>query len=556
MTSRIDSVSDGAMMVASSWRGFGLWNLYFIAKLLLYSSGALNFHVLYNLVFAAALLVPLPTLWLHRLRCCIAVLAGIALLYYDSWLPPFKRLLAQPELLHFSPDYLLELAGRFINWDLVGAGFVLLVAYLFLAQWLRMTVFSVAALACTAFASSVTLPSWFATEPTSGLSPALLAADVAPSADSKAQVRMATAIQGKPSSLQLTETLDAFYHDEKKRQTRFPAATGSAPFDILFINICSLSNSDLEASQLQDHGLFSRMDVVFDQFNSATGYSGPAVLRLLRASCGQSSHGDLYKPAPDQCFLFENLKKLGFDTESALNHNGQFQGFLDELTVQGRFPQPFIPAATRPKLTAFDGSPIWDDYDTLSQWSSRRKQSGADRTALLYNTITLHDGNREATADGGGRSAPFETRAKKLLDGLNAFMADLERSGRKVVIVFIPEHGAALRGDRMQIAGMREIATADITRIPVGLRVIGAKGKANAKPVHVTGPSSYLALSELVSRLIETDLFVQEGIDWAELTKSLPETAAVSENDDTVLMQYNEVPYVRMGNRNWIEYPQ
>ncbi|PLC48416.1 cellulose biosynthesis protein BcsG [Pollutimonas subterranea] len=543
-------------MVGSHWRGLGLWNLYFISKLMLHWAGVLNFHVLYNLVFAAALLVPLPPLWLHRVRCSVATLAGVALLYYDSWLPPFKRLLAQPELLHFSSDYLLELAVRFINWDLVGAGFVLLVAYLFLAQWLRLTVFSVAALACTALASSFTLPSWLLVQPTSGMQPVYQVADVQHNPDTGVLSRTTQPIQGSPSNSQLTEKLDAFYLDEKTRQTSFPGANESAPFDILFINVCSLSNSDLEVSRLQDHALFKRMDVVFDQFNSATGYSGPAVLRLLRASCGQSSHSDLYKPAADQCYLFQNLQRLGFDTESVLNHNGQFQGFLDELTVQGRFPQPFIPTATRPKLTAFDGSPIWNDYDTLSQWWERRKQSGADRTALLYNTITLHDGNREATADGGGRSAPFTTRAQNLLDDLNVFIDDLERSGRKAVLVFVPEHGAALQGDRMQIAGMREIATLDITQIPVGLRVIGANRKATAQPVHVTSPSSYLALSELVSRLVGTNLFVDEGIDWPELTKNLPVTAAVSENDGTVLLQHNEVPYVRMGNRNWIEYPQ
>src|SRR5690606_5904644 len=116
-----------------------------------------------------------------------------------------------------------------------------------------------------------------------------------------------------------------------------------------------------------------------------------------------------------------------------------------------------------------------------------REASGTERTALLYNTITLHDGNREATADGGGRSSPFLTRAQRLLDELNAFIGQLEKSGRPVVLILVPEHGAALKGDRMQIAGMREIPTPDITHVPVGVRVIGAKGRVAQEPWRVEG---------------------------------------------------------------------
>ena len=40
--------------------------------------------------------------------------------------------------------------------------------------------------------------------------------------------------------------------------------------------------------------------------------SGPAAIRLLRASCGQTSHTNLYQPANNDCYLFDNLSKLGF----------------------------------------------------------------------------------------------------------------------------------------------------------------------------------------------------------------------------------------------------
>ena len=43
----------------------------------------------------------------------------------------------------------------------------------------------------------------------------------------------------------------------------------------------------------------------------------------------------------------------------------------------------------------------------------------------------------------------------------------LDKAGRKAVVVVVPEHGAALRGDRMQIAGLREFATPSVTTVPV-----------------------------------------------------------------------------------------
>src|SRR5699024_6126437 len=124
---------------ARFWRGLGLWNFYFITKLILFWAGYIDFHVYYNLVFAAALIVPLPPLWLHRLRQLIAIPFGVALLYFDSWLPPVKRLIEQPEVFDFSFDYFLELAARFVNWELIGTGFIAFVLYLFLAQWVRMS---------------------------------------------------------------------------------------------------------------------------------------------------------------------------------------------------------------------------------------------------------------------------------------------------------------------------------------------------------------------------------------------------------------------------------
>jgi cellulose synthase operon protein YhjU len=136
-----------------------------------------------------------------------------------------------------------------------------------------------------------------------------------------------------PTSANLTNWLNAFYAAEQKRKTPFPdqLPADAQPFDLLVINICSLSWSDIEAAGLMDHPLWKHFDIVFKNFNSATSYSGPAAVRLLRASCGQLSHSNLYQPSGSDCYLFENLAKLGFTQQLMLGHNGQFGDFLKEL---------------------------------------------------------------------------------------------------------------------------------------------------------------------------------------------------------------------------------
>lgn len=544
------------------WTGLGHWNFYFLGKLLLFWGGYLQFDVYLNLLFAAALVFPLGTGLLNRVRHVVAIPVAIALLYHDTWYPPIERLLAQPEVFSFSVWYLIELLERLINWQLLGAGFIALVVYLYLYQWLRLTTLTVLILAGVGLSQYVSLPLWLTQPTVTTMAQAQLATTPTTGAANGASPvivpggatrPMAT---GKPTDAILNQTLENFYQAEKPRKVEFPAKAEGPPFDILVISICSLAWADLEEVGLTMHPLFKNVNVVFDNFSTSTSYSGPAVLRLLRANCGQTPHADIYKPGDESCYLFQTLNGLGYQSATVFNHESDFQGFFEEVRVNGKLPPPQIPKDKKPMLTGFDGNPIWDDFNTLNDWWQRRLKSDAERTALFYNTITLHDGNREATADGGGRTAPFVTRAQRMLDELNEFLVQLEKSGRRVMVIFIPEHGASLKSDRMQIAGMREIPTFDITHVPVGVRLVGTADKSPVSPVQVKEPTSYLALSALISRILGADVFEQPKIDWDALTADLPQTAPVSENEGTIVMQYQGTPFVRMGGKTWIEYPK
>lgn len=129
------------------WRGLGGWNYYFLLKLALLWFGYLNFHPFANLVFVAYLVFPIPAERLHRLRHWIGIPIGLALFLHDTWLPGFSSILSHgSQVAGFSFHYFIELIERFINWRMIGAAFVMLVGYLFISQWIRVTVFIIAAI--------------------------------------------------------------------------------------------------------------------------------------------------------------------------------------------------------------------------------------------------------------------------------------------------------------------------------------------------------------------------------------------------------------------------
>lgn len=517
-----------------AWQGLGLWNLYFFSKFFLYYAGYLDLKLLPNLAFAAALLVPMPGRWLNRLRTLLAVPVAAALYYQDTWFPPISRLAEREGVLNFSADYVLELLGRFIDWRLCAALLALAVGYALIRHWLRLTTFTLAGLAV------------------------LLTAHVnarAPSAVPQASVPTSAAQAVVATDEVLDGYLAQFYRTEVERQVQFaPLPELAKPFDILLINVCSLAWSDLQAIGLKNNPFFEQMDVVFENFNSATSYSGPAAVRLLRASCGQGSHTSLYSQAPKQCLLLENLHALGYEKDILMTHDGKFEGYLDRVREQGVTGPSLNTGALPTVIRGFDGTPIKRDLHILDLWWQNRSQQSHARSVLFYNTTTLHDGNRIVTADGKVRPASFAERANNLFADLQQFIQHIENSDRAMLLVFVPEHGVGLSGDRLQISGMRELPSADLTHVPVAVKAINF-GPSSKGPVYLKAPSSYLAISELISRI--TQLTEQpQGLDWDSLLADLPQTPNVSENQGSVVLDYQGTSYIRMKEQQgWMPYP-
>ena len=288
------------------WRGLGGWNLYFLAKFALLWFGYLNFHALPNPVFMAFLLMPIPSPRLHRWRHYLAIPIGIALFYHDTGCrasTAFSAGLAAGRLQRpvsagaDQPLYQLadgrrglRAAYRLPVRRAVGARHGVHRGGAGVAQYRQHR--RAGGLTAARHLHGLGRRRQYAGHVGAG------GGDAAP-ADSL-----------PPTSANLTAYLNQFYEREKGRATAFPATlpADAQPFDLLVINICSLARADMDAVNLQNHPLWSKMDIMFDSFNSATAYSGPAAIRLLRASCGQLSHHDLYQPVNQQCYLFDNRR--------------------------------------------------------------------------------------------------------------------------------------------------------------------------------------------------------------------------------------------------------
>jgi len=538
----------------ANWRGLGGWNFYFLIKFALLWFGYLNFHALTNLVFLAWLLLPLPNERLHRWRNWVSIPIGFALFWHDTWLPGPQSIASEgSQLVGFSGAYLLDLVNRFVNWQMVGVGFVMLVLYLFISQWVRVSVL-VSLMLLWINVVNMAGPS-FALLPTKEVTPPV-ALNTAAQPNKAAASANAMDQSAPPTSANLTAYLNKFYESEKQRTTHFPDSlpADSAPFDILVINICSLAWSDVDVAQLRDHPLWKHFDIVLNNYNSATGYSGPAGIRLLRASCGQTSHSDLYKPADQRCYLFDNLAKLGFKEQLMMDHTGVFGNYLQELRDDGDLQAPLMSqAGINPSWTSFDSTPVFNDGELMQRWLDNRQKSADARTATFYNLIPLHDGTREL---GSTKTAAWQPRAKLLFDQLDAFLTNLDKSGRRVMVMVVPEHGAALQGDKMQMSGLRDIPSPSITHVPVGIKFVGMKAPHQGQPLSVEAPTSLLALSDLVSRVVDGQVFNAANVNMSMLTENLPQTQVVSENDNAVVMMYQGKPWIRLNGGDWVAYPQ
>ena len=121
-------------------------------------------------------------------------------------------------------------------------------------------------------------------------------------------------------------------------------------------------------------------------------------------------------------------------------------------------------------------------------------------------------------------------------------------------MVFIPEHGAAVRGDKMQIAGMREIPSPRISIVPVGIKLIGLAENPAANLLIVSKPASYLAVSQLLANFVRATPFGNSNLNLKKYITDLPSTEFVAENNDVIVVRRGKQYFIRSKDAGWIEY--
>lgn len=565
-----------------------LWSLYFILKLGLWAGAGLQWAAWGNLaVLATMVLLSPPSAlaprWRHLTRGIGQVLlvpVAVALWYQEMGFPPFTRLLNEMEAIgNFSLAYLWELVGRVVSWPWLVLGLALVPVLqllnlrLRLLSWVAMAVLGASLLNLLQHQTEGVL-SWWRTrhDPTptpalalreEGLGPETMALGTEAGARLQAlrehQLELSEAsglaLEAAPSAA----VFNRFVRDQAQLRMNFPASPpeGSQPFDLLVLHICSLSWDDLQATGMDRHPLFGQFDVLFRKFNSATSYSGPAAIRLLRASCGQPRHSSLYQPAAEGCLLFGQLARLGFAPQLLMNHDGRFDQFRQQVVRNlGGSPAEWVDFRKIPSsITAFDGSPLANDGALLEAWWSARQNHPQARVALYYNTVSLHDGNRLNSSNQSSLQT-YPLRVQRLFDDIDRVIKALSQSNRRVLLVMVPEHGAALHGDTTQIAGLRDTPSPAITQVPVGVRWIDPQRPRNrTAPLVVNQPVSYTALAQLTLN------WVQHGADNAYAgdpkawLANLPSTRAVSENEQAVVMEQGGLYRRQLGNGAWSDLP-
>lgn len=531
--------------------GLGWWNLYFIVKIALYFKGTIGFHPIDNFALLLFILVPIRHNILNVIRHIMAVPLAAAVIYYDSFLPPFQRLIAQfNQLMQFEFSYQLELIGRFMSLHSLMGFFVLAAGFYLLNKFFRVTIFVIATMVYICFLKQTTM----------------VPLPITPNQQiQNTQPTTTNTSSSQPITVplindQVLNNLKAdFFTQEANRKVTFSTQDSKdTPFDVLFLSICSVAWDDIKMANLENHPLFKEFDFMFDNFNAATSYSGPAVLRLLRASCGQEAHGKLFSPAPSQqCYIFNDLKKLGFNENLLMNHNGLFDDFINLIKKDGDLQTNLMPEkGFTPYEKAFDGSSIYRDKQVLNHWWQQRLKSDSNKVVALYNTISLHDGNRIIGAPSRSSIDSYKYRLKNLLDDLYGFFQVLKASNRNIVVALVPEHGAGMRGDKMQISGMREIPAKTIIHTPVGLKIFGPGIKRINNQVHIKGPSSYLALSQLISNILSNNIYQSKTFDPSKLAHDLPTTRIVAQNSGSTVMKVNGKYYVSLDGSTWSEYPE
>ncbi|MDO9011781.1 MAG: cellulose biosynthesis protein BcsG [Gallionella sp.] len=212
----------------------GIWGYYFAAKLTLFWMNLISFHPLENLALAVFILFSSARQRWRRIKNALIAVSALALLYYDSWLPPIGNVVSQASLLSdFKFSYLVELILRFISLSVIAVLLAVCLSYWILSYRLRVGALVLSCLAAL-YLFEYPVPNMVA-EPV---------------------FKQDTTTYLPNSDINKAE--QTFFDNEAQRVVALPIPQDDAvPFDVIFIQVCSLSWDDLRYVGLDQHPLLA-----------------------------------------------------------------------------------------------------------------------------------------------------------------------------------------------------------------------------------------------------------------------------------------------------------
>ena len=519
-----------------------LWNIYFLFKLYLDVIGAININVPLNLLFLLFIVLPVGS----RLQCngtftvcktAVGMFLALLLLWNESWLPSLVEtghLIQQYGIP--SIGYVQSFVKEAVSMSVIVSFVIVLLVSYFLGSYKRLSI--------VIMAVAITV-----TPVLRGINGALHPSQVA-------QTDEAEAVEKDPAKY-----LESFYAKESERMIVFKQpGSGDPPFDVVILHICSMGWEDLrEIGITPDDPFFKEFDYLFTDFNSVTGYSGPAVIRLLQSNGGQRSNRDIYSSStPKEYFLYESLASQGYERYIAMDHDGKYGNFNSILKKNGLNGAKLITHDNlSPSAVFFDGkTPLFSDFKVFKKWLDTRNNSKAARAALYYNTVMLHSGSTwvgEKKWSGRDSHDQYKDVSSVVLKDIKKMIELLKSTKRNTILILVAEHGRALTGSPFQPPDLRDIPLPRITKVPMAVKLIGPKfASAKVNQTVVSKPTSYFALSWLLSKFVEHSPFGATTEASQELASRIPKTDFVSENDDAKIVETGGVYYYMGKTNKWI----
>ncbi|MFZ4631797.1 MAG: cellulose biosynthesis protein BcsG [Patescibacteria group bacterium] len=500
--------------------GFKLmfWSLYFLLVFSLHLLGIIAAHAFFNLFLIIFIFFPISErlkkirLW-ELIKNSVAIILAIVLLWHESYLPSFSVLwnFLTVNSLQPSSAFVWHFILSIFNFKLI-AFFLSLLLFSYLISFTRLRKYS-----------SIFFIIFFF-------------------------VVGFTEVKSLKDNL-----LGNFYSDEAKKNISL-INNPESEYDIVILQLCSFSWDDFDYASLDMKPFFKQFDFVFTNFNSAATYSNPAVLRLLRSTCGQVSEGNLFAEANKECYLIDSLRNIGYSTYTSINHDGYYSGFRDAILKYGHADTPLDNSQLKAKENSFDNTPVYSDKEALNLWSVTREKDNNKKSALFYNSITLHTGGYYVDGEYLPSVDQYNLALNNLTSDLDSFFSDIKKSNRRTIVIVIGEHGAALRGSAVQTATVREIPLPSITQVPVAIKIFGPgfNESSEIKTSYINERVSYLALSELLKRLLLINPLDSANLNQASLLNNLPKTDLVSENQTGTILQNNGGLFYKLNNnKTW-----